>query len=571
MRRNILLLWLVLALLAGCAQSVAAPTTNTPAASVAEPTLAETVAPPPTETPAPPPTETPMLPTPTPALPTVWFDPAVPDAVQDMVTVALNVRALALADSPEQAVLRVGPNLGEALARWVYAAVVPFPTLTDEIAWGDVQAFWAGDPSALTAISGDAVPPTLFVTEDVLAVLEGLLGAPAASAPIQVVQAEEALDVAWAARPHAWSVVAFDALAPRWKVLRVDGASVLDKAMDVASYPLAHSLGVEGEASAALVDVFAPGGKLTTNRDTDKMTVLVMTGVTALVRATAHEMEQRGVLYPAEQIVDILRGADLTHISNEIPFASNCPPPNRNSESLVFCSDPKYIELLQHVGTDLIELTGNHFQDYGSDATLDTLAMYREEGWPHYGGGADLEDARKPLRVESNGNSFSFIGCNPVGPTYAWATENAPGAAPCDFEYMHDQLTVLNQEVDVPIATWQYWEFYHFEPTPQQQEDFRGMVDAGARIVSGSQAHHPQAIEFYRDGFIHYGLGNLFFDQMWSLGTRQEMADRHVIYDGRHISTELLTFMLENFAQPRPMTTVERNELLTSIFAASGW
>jgi len=197
--------------------------------------------------------------------------------------------------------------------------------------------------------------------------------------------------------------------------------------------------------------------------------------------------------------------------------------------------------------------------------------MYRAEDWPWYGGGSDLADASRALIMESNGNTLSFIGCNPVGPSYAWATEDRPGAAPCDWEYMHAELTRLKQQVDVPIATFQYWEHYQYEATLQQQEDFRGMVDAGAAIVSGSQSHHPQGFEFYNGGFIHYGPGNLFFDQMWSLGTRQQVIDQHIIYDGRHISTVLHTYMLENYAQPRPMTAQERAELLTALFEASGW
>jgi poly-gamma-glutamate synthesis protein (capsule biosynthesis protein) len=136
---------------------------------------------------------------------------------------------------------------------------------------------------------------------------------------------------------------------------------------------------------------------------------------------------------------------------------------------------------------------------------------------------------------------------------------------------MHGEVARLKLQGVLPIVTWQYWEFYFYEATPQQQLDFRGMVDAGAAIVSGSQAHHPQAIEFYKDGFIHYGLGNLFFDQMRTLGTRQEIIDRHTIYKGRHISTELLTYMLEDYCQPRPMTPEERTELLKAVFKASGW
>ncbi len=51
--------------------------------------------------------------------------------------------------------------------------------------------------------------------------------------------------------------------------------------------------------------------------------------------------------------------------------------------------------------------------------------------------------------------------------------------------------------------------------------DFRTLADAGAVVVQGDQAHQARTLEFYNDTFIHYGLGNFFFDQMWSDGTRQ--------------------------------------------------
>jgi hypothetical protein len=112
-----------------------------------------------------------------------------------------------------------------------------------------------------------------------------------------------------------------------------------------------------------------------------------MTGVTALVRATAYLMERDGITSPAEYIGDWLREADILHISNEIPFASNCPFPDPQQAGLRFCSAPRYIKLLEEIGTDVVELTGDHFADWGADATLYTLEMYRERGWPYYGGG----------------------------------------------------------------------------------------------------------------------------------------------------------------------------------------
>ena len=83
--------------------------------------------------------------------------------------------------------------------------------------------------------------------------------------------------------------------------------------------------------------------------------------------------------------------------------------------------------------------------------------------------------------------------------------------------------------------TFQYNEMYVPFATERQAEDFQAMADAGAVIVSGSQSHFPQGFAFRGNSFVHYGLGNLFFDQMDTPveGTRREFLDRHVFYDGR--------------------------------------
>ena len=82
---------------------------------------------------------------------------------------------------------------------------------------------------------------------------------------------------------------------------------------------------------------------------------------------------------------------------------------------------------------------------------------------------------------------------------------------------------------------------------------------------------HAQAFAFEGDTFIHYGPGNLFFDQMDMMGTRQTFVDTHVIYDGRLISVELWTGLIENWARPRLMNAEERADFLQTVFQASGW
>ena len=200
--------------------------------------------------------------------------------------------------------------------------------------------------------------------------------------------------------------------------------------------------------------------------------------------------------------------------------------------------------------------------------------MYDERAIPYYGGGWDLAQAQRPLTITHNGHTFGFVGCNPVGPSSDWATDERPGSSPCpgyDYADMIARIQELRQQGVIPIVTLQYWEFDQWEPTPQQRFDFRDLSEAGAVIVSGSQAHHVQGFDFRDGAFIHYGLGNLFFDQTQIPEYRQQFVDRHVFYDGRHLSTEILTAMRDDYAQPRPMTPEERAALLRTAFETSGW
>ena len=543
MRRIMLLVVLLSLVLAACA-----PATETIVPPVAATMMIQ-------------PTATLLPPTPTPLA--LWVSPAVPDPIRGQV----KVQGMLSAKTRDAANVWLEPTsaVDGRLSRWVYALVAPFPTVTDGVTFEQVRQAWAG------------VPPVAFenrplvMTESTAGAMKSLFGGEPVAGAVRVVPADEVEAVLWDERP-AWGIVPFEALTPKLKVLEVDGQSPLRKEFDLAAYPLTVTFVLEG------ADIALPAS----NRDPEKLATVVMTGVTALVRATALKMELNGNTYPAQDIRDWLLEADIAHISNEIPFAQDCPYPDPNQRRLIFCSDPKYIELLEDVGVDVVELTGNHFQDWGTKATLYTVGMYRERNWPYYGGGADLADAKKPALLERGGMKFAFIGCNPVGPEFAWAREdNWPGAAPCgDYQWLVDEVTRLKSEGYIVIVTFQYFEYYSPDPRPWQQKDFRRVADAGAVVVSGSQAHYPQAMEFYGDTFIHYGLGNLFFDQMGydnpsngirTIKTRYEFLDRHVFYDGRLISTELLTAMLEDYAKPRPMTPEERGAFLLEYFEASGW
>jgi poly-gamma-glutamate synthesis protein (capsule biosynthesis protein) len=411
----------------------------------------------------------------------------------------------------------------------------------------------------------------LVMADSTLAAIRALWGEPAESA-VQVMPAEQLLETAWSEMP-SWGIVPFEALQPKWKVLTIDGQSPIRKNFEISSYPLVVTLLLQSQTNDEPSLLSLPP----TNYDPYKLTTVIMTGVTALVRATAVTMEIKGSTYPGERIRALMREADITHVSNEIPFFTGCTYPKSDQVALVFCSDPKYMDLLTDIGADVIELTGNHFADRGSAGMRETIAIYQEKGLPYFGGGLDLKDSLEPALFEVNGNRIAFIGCNkPDVGRFPTATDFHPGAAPCNFPELTRRINALKAQGYVVISTFQWNESYDSRPSPQQMDDFRLMADSGASIVSGSQAHYAQMMEFHNDTFIHYGLGNLFFDQMgdqdWMpRGIRREFFDRYVIYDGKLISVELITAMLEDYARPRLMTEQERSGFLQEYFSYSGW
>ena len=140
------------------------------------------------------------------------------------------------------------------------------------------------------------------------------------------------------------------------------------------------------------------------------------------------------------------------------------------------------------------------------------------------------------------------------------------------MDQMAAEVRQLRADGYLPIVTFQHLEYYSYTAHPILQKDFRQMAEAGAAIVSGSQAHQPHAFEFKDGAFLHYGLGNLFFDQTnQGAAPRTAFIDRHVFYDGKYISTELLTIYLVDLARSRPMTVEERQQLLETVFKASGY
>jgi poly-gamma-glutamate synthesis protein (capsule biosynthesis protein) len=475
----------------------------------------------------------------------------------------------------------------------IYCAVTGFYNMCDNISAADFKKYWDGSSETLSSLSeiaevgknggkysssnygkevnGSQAAPVpsqglaLYLTEETKKILANVYGEPG-NKNIVTLKSNE-LQENIAKNRDSFAIVPFGELRKELKVINIDGASIFDKDFSYKDYPFSFSIVFKGnneEKAASLKESFE--NNFFSDMDKDKMAVVNMSGVTALVRGVANRMDTKGILYPGEKIADTLKNGDIIHTSNEISFRENC---NAGQSGTTFCSKPEYIELLKSAGINLIELTGNHLNDFGSEYLEDTLKMYDELGWKYFGGGYNLALSKNPALYEINGNKIAFLGFNQFGPEYDWATRTSAGSAPPDNDYYVNKVKSLKEEGYNVIFTFQYEESYNYFPLDRQVEDFRMIRDAGADIVSGSQAHQPMGFEITKDSLICYGLGNLFFDQMQSLGTRQGIITKHIFYDGRYISTQLIPTIIDDYSQPRLMDETEKAKLLKSLFEAS--
>ncbi len=154
-------------------------------------------------------------------------------------------------------------------------------------------------------------------------------------------------------------------IAPSMKILPVDrrypwGAMEDDYGLKKEPYPLLKEWAAPWEPSRHIT--------------------VVQTGVTAMTRVFTSQVRRHGdILRPVSGMRHITAAADLAVTSNEVSFVEKCPTPL--PDRMAFCSPCDFLDILKYAGFDVIELTGNHNNDYGMEAGLirSTVQKRRDE------------------------------------------------------------------------------------------------------------------------------------------------------------------------------------------------
>lgn len=203
---------------------------------------------------------------------------------------------------------------------------------------------------------------------------------------------------------------------------------------------------------------------------------------------------------------------------------------------------PECADGLKEAGLSCVNLANNHVLDYGDESLFETIEALSARGIPHFGAGANLEQARKAFVTERSGLRVGFLGYTTTLPQgFAASATSAgvnplrvhtayqqrknlselPGLAPIivtwtepgDLERLRLDVKTVAGQADVVIVYVHWGTSMNPQVQGFQTEIGRAAIDAGAHAVFGGHQHVISAIEFYQGCPIVHSTGNLLFDK----------------------------------------------------------
>ncbi len=293
------------------------------------------------------------------------------------------------------------------------------------------------------------------------------------------------------------------------------------------------------------------------------VTTYVHTGVTALTRSTGLYLDRNPIEKYIQYVKPYFEKPELVHISNEVSIDDTC---SYAGMRLSFLTKTKHFDVLKALRANIIELTGNHNLDRGIPPYLKALNWYKQNDMQYFGGGVNAQEANTPLILTlKDSTRIAWIGYNERCPLGECA-EKGPGAnrySDAKAKSMIDSLRRMG--INTIIACVQFSEVDGYTPHTAQKSISKRLIDFGADILIGSQAHVVQEIGMHKEKMLFYGTGNFLFDQTYKPEVRRAFFLQCAFYKGRLIQTKPVYTFMRSTKEPDIASSKEREIIRDSI------
>lgn len=319
--------------------------------------------------------------------------------------------------------------------------------------------------------------------------------------------------------------------------------------------------------------------KQISSADSSPLWTLKAVGDIIIGREVYMKMLQYGPIHPFKNFATSLASADFTTADVENAFSDRHAVISHTG--MTFVSPTTGATGLASAGIDAVSLANNHAYNGGAEGYLDTIATLDAQQIAHFGGGANLAQARTPLIYTVKGVKVALLGYAAI-PGSTAATATTPG-----MNYLTmapwgnlDQSQLISMESDIrqaatiadTVMVYYHWgaEYTHSANADQQTVAHRA-VDAGADLVIGTHPHWVQGIEWYHDRLITYSLGNFIFDQEWATKTKQGVILNATFQGANLIQAQLEPYTIHDYNQPAPANQEVASQILRDIYDHSWW
>ena len=231
-----------------------------------------------------------------------------------------------------------------------------------------------------------------------------------------------------------------------------------------------------------------------------KSVSIVFAGDVMLDGNPGHDI-QRG-RDPFAEFGPIFHGADLAVCNLECVVGLGG---QRVLKSYTFRGARQSVPLLKKYFS-AVSIANNHTGDFGKEGFCNQLDLLAKEGLPVFGGGRNIEEARRPLLLKRNGLTVALLAYNNFPPRSFAADKQTPGCAwLVEKDVLEDiRLARSRDHADVVIPFLHWGKELTAAPSQSQRNLARRMVEAGASAVIGGHPHVTQTVEIYHGKPIVY-------------------------------------------------------------------
>jgi UDP-N-acetylmuramoyl-L-alanyl-D-glutamate--2,6-diaminopimelate ligase len=270
------------------------------------------------------------------------------------------------------------------------------------------------------------------------------------------------------------------------------------------------------------------------NLDPSTLRTVLVTGDIMPSRQVDAWIRRQGPDHPFTRIAALLHQADVVIGNLEAPLVARCRPV---SQGLTFCGIPAFAEGMARAGIDVVALENNHIENFGRSG-IDETKRHLEAA------GVDYATVDHMAVRDVRGLKIGVVAFSGVGHRF-------------DRRQIAQRMERSRAIVDLLLAVFHWGKEYVSIPEPCAEtapDDPRAIarlaIDHGADLVIGNHPHWVQGIELYRGKLIAYSHGNLVFDQLWSIETRQGVIGRYSFCDTALVDVEYLPIVIDEKIQP---------------------